>query len=249
MDMTFKEKFTTLWKKYFNSADLPIAFYYSDEEGNAEVVKAGAGPRSIIGGLVKVQKGESAAYDVDAVGCPGGKRYLGFADELMPDFEYFLSCGIPGKMEGERYKKTPEMVKEYMKKHAPATKAPARYIVFKRWDRLEARDNPEVVVFYARPDALAGLFTLASYDEAEQNMVIAPFGSGCASIVQYPYLETKSARPRAVIGMFDVSARSFVPADVLTFAAPMSKFKRMVDNMEESFLITPSWAKVQKRIK
>ena len=29
----------------------------------------------------------------------------------------------------------------------------------------------------------------------------------------------------------------------------MSKFKRMVDNMEESFLITPSWAKVQKRIK
>jgi hypothetical protein len=188
------------------------------------------------------------AYDVDAVGCPGGKRYLGFADELMPNFEYFLSCGIPGKMEGERYKKTPEMVKEYMKKHAPATKAPAKYIVFKRWDKLEAKDNPEVVIFYARPDVLAGLFTLASFDEAEQDMVIAPFGSGCASIVQYPYIEAKSTRPRAVIGMFDISARPFVPADVLTFAAPMDKFKRMVDNMGESFLITPSWAKVQKRI-
>jgi hypothetical protein len=49
--------------------------------------------------------------------------------------------------------------------------------------------------------------------------------------------------------MFDVSARPFVPKDVLTFAAPMSKFTRMVANMEESFLITPSWAKVQKRIK
>jgi len=49
--------------------------------------------------------------------------------------------------------------------------------------------------------------------------------------------------------MFDVSARPFVPRDMLTFAAPMSKFTRMIDNMEESFLITPSWAEVQKRIK
>ncbi len=249
MDAIFKNKFLTLWKKYFNNAEPPITFFYTDEEGHAEAVKAGSVPRCIIGWLVKVQKGESLAFDVDGVGCPGGKRYLGFADNLMPDFEYFLSCGIPGKMEGERYKKTPEMVKEYMKKHAPATKAPAKYIVFKRWDKLEAKDEPEVVIFFARPDVLAGLFTLASFDEIEQDMVTAPFGSGCASIVQYPYLETKSASPRTVIGMFDISARPFVDADKLTFAAPMSKFARMVDNMEESFLITPSWAKVQKRIK
>lgn len=167
----------------------------------------------------------------------------------MPNFEYFLSCGIPGKLEGERYKKSPEMVQEYMKKHAPVMKAPGKFIIFKRWDKLEKADTPDVVVFYAQPDVLSGLFTLASFDEAEQNMVIAPFGSGCASIVQYPFMEVKNEHPRAVIGLFDVSARPFVPKDVLTFAAPMSKFARMVDNMEESFLITPSWAKIQKRIK
>ena len=249
MDAAFKNKFLTLWKKYFNDAELPITFYYTDEEGHAEAVKPGSVPRCIIGGLVKVQKGESLAFDVDAVGCSGGKRYLGFAEELMPDFEYFLSCGIPDKMEGERYKKTPEMVKEYMKQHMPVMKAPGRFIVFKRWDRLEEADQPEVAIFFARPDVLAGLFTLASFDEVEQNMVIAPFGSGCATIVQYPYLETKSGNPKAVIGMFDVSARPFVTKDTLTFAAPMSKFARMIDNMGESFLITPSWAKVQKRIK
>ncbi len=249
MDATFKEKFLKLWRKYFNNAELPITFYYTDEAGHAPAVKAGSGTRCIIGAMVKIQKGEPMAFDVDSVGCPGGKRYLGFAENLMPDFEYFLSCGIPGKLEGERYKKTPEMVKEYMKKHAPAMKAPGKYIVFKRWDNLDAKDSPEVVIFFAKPDILAGLFTLASFDEVEQDMVITPFGSGCASIVQYPYLETKSASPRAVIGMFDVSARPVVDKDTLTFAAPMSKFKRMVDNMEESFLITPSWAKVQKRIK
>ena len=249
MDTAFKAKFMELWKKYFNDTALPITFYYSDKPSNAEAVKPGATPPCIMGGLVKVQQGQSLAFDVNAVGCPGGKRYLGFAENLMPNFEYFLSRGIPGKMEGERYKKSPEMVKEYMKKHAPAMKAPGKYIVFKRWDKLDEVDQPDVVIFYVEPDALAGLFTLASFDEAEQNMVIAPFGSGCASIVQYPFMEVKSAHPRAVIGMFDVSARPFVAKDVLAFSAPMSKFTRMVDNMEESFLITPSWAKVQKRIK
>jgi len=249
MDISIKEKFLTLWKKYFNNAELPITFYYTDEEGHAEAAKPSPEHGCIIAALVKIREGESLAFDVDAVGCPGGKRYLGFAEEIMPDFEYFLSCGIPGKLEGERYKKTPEMVKEFMAKHTPAMKAPAKYIVFKRWDRLENTDSPKVVIFYARPDVLSGLFTLSSFDEAEQNMVIAPFGSGCSSIVQYPYLEVKSPNPRGVIGMFDVSARPFVTEDMLTFAVPMSKFTRMIDNMEESFLITPSWAKVQKRIK
>ncbi len=194
MDMAFKEKFIKLWKKYFNNAPLPITFYYTDKPVNAEIAKPGSVPRCIIGALVKVQRGQSLAFNIDAVGCSGGKRCLGFEDKLMPNFEYFLSCGIPGKMEGERYKKTPEMVKEYMQKEAPVLKAPAKYIVFKRWDKLDKNDNPDVVIFYVEPDVLAGLFTLAIFDEAKQNMVIAPFGSGCGSIIQYPYMEVKSAQ-------------------------------------------------------
>jgi hypothetical protein len=48
--------------------------------------------------------------------------------------------------------------------------------------------------------------------------------------------------------MFDVSARPFVPKEMLTLAVPMNKFERMIENMDESFLITPSWDKVKKRI-
>ena len=205
--------------------------------------------RCVIGALTKVRKGESLAFDVNAVGCPGGRKYLGFSDTLMPEFEYFLSCGIPGKLEGERYKKTPEMVKELMEKHMPQLKSPGKYIIFKRWDNLEPGDEPDVVICYARPDVLAGLFTLTSFDEVEQDKVITPFGSGCSSIVQYPYMEKDQERPRAVIGMFDVSARPFVEEDVLTLSTPLSKFRWMIDNMEESFLITESWKKIQKRIK
>jgi len=247
MDTKTKEKFSLLWNKYFNDAELPITFYYTDEEGHAELVKAGSVPRCVIAALSEVRKGGSFCFNADSIGCFGGRRYLGFAETVMPDFEYFLSCGIPGKLQGERYKKSPELVKETMK-YTPTFKAPARFVIFKRWDKLEKLDNPEVVIFFAPPDVLSGLFTLASFDEAEPNGVVAPFGSGCSTIVQYPYLEKDSGRPRAVIGMFDVSARPFVLQNVLTFSVPMTKFVRMVRNMEESFLITDSWKMVQKRI-
>jgi hypothetical protein len=247
MDMKLKEKFSRLWHKYFNDASLPITFYYTDEEGHARPMKPASGHRCVIGDLVKVREGTSISYNADSIGCFGGKRYLGFSRTIAPNFEYFLSCGIPGKLEGERYKKSPQLVREVMKQQAVFT-APARFIVFKRWDMLDKDDSPEVVIFFAGPDVLSGLFTLANFDQAEPNGVFAPFSAGCGSIVQYPYLEGKSKLPRGVIGMFDPSARPFVPAGVLTFSAPMNKFTRMVDNIEESFLITGSWKKIQKRI-
>jgi len=106
-----------------------------------------------------------------------------------------------------------------------------------------------VVVFFAVPDVISGLFTLANFDESEQNGVFSPFGAGCSTIITYPYLEKDSGRPRCVLGMFDVSARPCVPANTMTFAAPFNKFATMVANMDESFLTTESWKKVRRRIK
>lgn len=247
MNMQLKKQFIDLWKKYFKGADLPITFYYSDNPGDIEIVKKPSDHICVIGVLNKVRKGKSLCFSAESIGCFGGKRYLGYLKKIMPDFEYFLSCGIPGKMEGERYKKTPEIVREIMK-NMPEFEAPAKYIVFKRWDSLEENDNPDVVIFYAPPDILSGLFTLSGFDEADANSVIAPFGAGCGSIVMHPYIESSSPRPRCIIGMFDVSARPFVQPNILTFSVPMKKFEIMVRNMEESFLITKSWNKIFSRI-
>lgn len=83
---------------------------------------------------------------------------------------------------------------------------------------------------------------------AEPDGVIAPMGSGCASIITYPLEQGRAEKPRCVLGMFDVSARPSVPAGTLTFSVPMARFRAMVANMEESFLITESWSKVRERI-
>jgi hypothetical protein len=247
METQFKETFLQAWQKYFNHAPLPIAFYYTEEEGRAPLIKGGAGARCVMGTLSSVRTGSSCTLSTASVGCFGGQRYLGFSPRLRPDFAYFLSCGIPGRMEGERYKKSPEIVKELME-NWPRFEAPAKYLVFKRWDNLDEADDPAVVIFYASADVLAGLYTLASFDEADPNIVVAPMGSGCSSIVQNPFLESSRAHPRAILGMFDPSARPFFAADELSFAVPMIKFQSMVENMPESFLTTRTWRALQQRI-
>jgi len=248
MDIKFKEDFIVLWKRFFGEAELPIAFYYTDEEGRAELVKPGTiARRCVIAALSLVRKGRALCLDAQSIGCSGGQTCLGFRETFEPDDKYLLSSGIPGKVEGERFVKTPEIAAEWLKR-MPLFKAPARFIVFKRWDSLNKSDEPEVVIFFACPDVLSGLYTLANFEETEPNPVFIPFASGCGSIVQYPFLEKDSVRPRAVIGLFDVSARRFVPENILSFSVSIRKFERMVRNMKESFLTTHSWKAVRKRI-
>ncbi|MCJ7813532.1 DUF169 domain-containing protein [bacterium] len=247
MDKKLKEQFLDRWKKYFSKGELPIVFFYTDDVKSRDVKDSKNEHQCLICNLNRVRAGYPFVYHAESPGCAGGKRYTGFSQDLRPNFEYFLSCGIPGKMEGERYKKSPELVKELMKRHVPF-KAPGRFLVFKRWDQCSENENPSAVLFFATPDILSGLFTLANYDTADRHGVIVPMGSGCSSIIHDPLEESKSEHPRCVLGMFDVSARSCVEKNRLTFAVPMTRFVEMVNNMDESFLTTESWSVVQKRI-
>jgi hypothetical protein len=247
MDCEFSEFFLSRWRKYFAGAGLPICAFYADQVREQDLRESSTEQRCLIGNLNRVRHGFPFVYDAKTPGCTGGKRYSGFTQTLRPKFEYFLSCGIPGEVEGERYKSSPELVKEYLASHPPF-RAPGRHLVFKRWDKVAADEQPLIVIFFAEPDVLAGLFALANYDWADPDGVIAPMGSGCSSIVQYPIAEADCAQPRCVLGMFDVSARPHVPAGALTFAAPLRRVEPMVRNMDESFLITASWQAVRRRL-
>jgi len=248
MDIQIKNKFIEKWEKYFGDTPLPITFYYTvDDILDAEKVLQHKNWSCIIAELSRVRNGESLSYNYESVLCGGAKRYLGFTKTMRPDFEYFLSCGILSKMEGERYKNNPETVKE-MQKLLYTTNAEGKNIVFKRWDKLTENDNPEVVIFFATPDVLSGLFTLANFDSVDANSVITPFASGCGSIIHFPYIETENAQPKAIIGMFDLSARPYVSENIFSFALTIKRFMQLIDYMDESFLITHSWEIVKKRI-
>jgi hypothetical protein len=247
MDAGIRDRFIAQWLKYCPGAELPITFEVS-AKCDAEIkAKTPNGWRCIICDLARVRKGTSLVFDRTSVTCSGGLFYMGYDTERRENFRYFLSYGKPGVVEGERYKKSPEIVEEMDARHL-SLPTEGKYYTFKRWDNLTEADNPEVVIFFARPEVLSALFTLANFDQADPNGVICPFGSGCSSIIHYPRLEQQSAHPRAVFGMFDPSARPCVPVDVLTIAIPTKKFETMIADMDESFLITKTWDKVKDKI-
>jgi len=248
MDATFQQDFQQKWARYFPGAELPVAYWYTDEVKPKDRKDSRDEAECVVACFDRVRKGHTFVYGADSPGCKGWARYTGFSQGLMPKFAYFLSCGIPGELEGERYKKSPDLVPGYLESH-PAFQAPGRFMVIKRWDKLDPDDRPFGVVFFAPPDVLAGLQVLANYDRSDPFGVIAPMGSGCASIVTYVYHEARSSHPRCVLGMFDVSARPQVPATTLTFAIPMQRFAEMVANMDESFLVTGAWDHVRARIR
>ncbi|MGA2383096.1 MAG: DUF169 domain-containing protein [Gemmatimonadales bacterium] len=247
MDARFQKEFQQKWAKYFPGAELPVAYFYTDEVSAQDAKDSRDEEHCVIAAFDRVRKGHTFVYGKDSPGCKGWARSTGFSQTLGPNFEYFLSCGLPGVVEGERYKKSPELVKAYTANNR-AFEAPGKFMVIKRWDKLAAGDEPFGLIFFATPDVLSGLFALANYDRSDPHGVIAPMGSGCSQIVSYVWHEAHSEAPRCVLGMFDVSARPQVPQGMLTFAMPFKRLEQMAANMDESFLITESWHKVRVRI-
>ena len=240
-----------LWKELREVLGLkesPLGIYYTNDQPEGATPKEGI-TGCMIGLLQNARKkGKAVYFDKSHFGCPGGAYYMGFRDLPMPNIEYFLSCGIPGQMEGERYIKTPELAREYFGKMKPRP-APATYCVFKPIEQFfQGVIRPEVVVFFASPDMLAGLFTLTNYALEKTDGVYTPFGSGCSAILTHPLREAEKEQSRAILGMFDVSARPMVEKDVLTFAMPYSVFLKLLENVSGSFLQTESWKKVLQRI-
>jgi len=119
MDEKLKKDFLTKWSVYFNGARLPLVFFYSDKEPYAEFLgkmspRRGAPTHCMIGLIRGAEKGKTIVFSKETMGCPGGGRYSGFTRGFRPKFNYFLSCGIPGEMEGERYKKIEDMDESFL---------------------------------------------------------------------------------------------------------------------------------------
>jgi uncharacterized protein (DUF169 family) len=223
---------------------VPLAFFYAD--GVPEATKLPTGERTcVVAMLAHARKGATVAISRDNFGCGGAGYYLGFCPP-RPEIAEFVSTGIPGKMEGEHYKQSPDLVRAYQA-HNPVRPAPADYAVCKPVAALAATETPEVIVCLGTPDELSALLGLANYAR-EDEAVITPFGSGCNSLFSRPLREAAQPQPRAVLGLFDPSARPYVGSHELSFAAPLAVWEEMVSNAGESFLRTATWAVLRRRI-
>jgi hypothetical protein len=217
--------------------------------------------------------GKTAVCDRKTFGCPGGGTGVGFGNQYshLPGGEkclhYFLASGnrawmggrqvarlikpfVPEEiyddfLHGERYVKTPDLAKKFHE-GLPKRDIPAQYIVFRPLRDVEPeKDVPRAVIFFVDPDQLSALAVLANYAREDNENVCIPWAAGCQTLGIYAYREGESEKPRAVLGLTDLSARLEIRkqlgANLMTFTVPAAMFEEMEANVEGSFLERRTW--------
>lgn len=236
MEVTF---FINNYKEAFGEkAELPLVFWYSD----TAIAKTEKINGCFFKGFESVRNGKTLSLSLETIGCGGGKFYTGFTDmpEHVPNFVSLK----------EKYKKTPEMVLEYIEQ----LKVPKAKKLYLNFARIDAIDNDrlnslEGLLFLATPDVLSGLCTWAYFDNNSEETVVSLFGSGCSAIITRAVTENRQNGKRTFLGLFDPSVRPHIDKNVLSFVIPLSRFKEMYYTMRESCLFdTHAWNKVRKRI-
>ena len=251
----------------------PVALIWSDEKP-AEAVQFQEGKWGCIMWLAaSAAKGKAAVCNRKTFGCFGGGVGMGFGDQYVnfpggkECFCHFLSAGndqweqglqaaekvkpflrkeaYDNFVSGERYIKTPERVHQFIE-NLPITDIPAEYVIFKPLaDVYPDQETPRVIVFFADPDQLSAMVVLANYDRQDNHNVIIPYAAGCQTIGIYPYQEAQAERPRAVVGLTDLSARVYIRKqlgdNLMTFTVPLAMFEEMERNVAGSFLERPTW--------
>ncbi|MEW6533146.1 MAG: DUF169 domain-containing protein [Thermodesulfobacteriota bacterium] len=202
----------------------------------------------VIGQLWIARKKRAPAYfDRERFGCIGGAFFLGFLKPQLDFIVHYVSTGIPGVVEGERYLPTPQITRAFYE-HLDPRPAPRRFCVFKPLSQFDPDEEPELVIFFARPETISGLHQLATFVTGDLEAVHSPFGSGCANMVTWPIKFLEQGKLKAVIGGWDPSERRFIKADEITFTVPYEMFVRMLEQWPQSFLTADAWSQVKKRI-
>lgn len=237
MQMEIQQFIDNYREAFTDKTPLPVAFWYSREPLAPGTGKIGGCLFKVFAG---VMHGTPASLSAETLGCGGGKFYTGFAP--MPDrVPNFVSLT-------EHYKATPDLVREGIAA-MDVQPAPAPWLNFARIDSLSSFSGVEGLLFLATPDILSGLAAWAYFDNNDPSAVSAPFGSGCSATLTAALAENRRGGRRAFIGLFDPSVRKHLPAGVLGFAVPMSRFREMCAAMRSTCLFgTPAWSAIRARI-
>jgi uncharacterized protein (DUF169 family) len=202
----------------------------------------------VIGKIWIARKRKTAAYfDRERYGCLGGAFFLGYLKPQLDFVVHYVSSGIKNIMEGERYLSSPEVTRRFYEMIDPRP-APKRFCVFKPISLFDRDETPELVTFFARPEVISGLHQLATFITDDLEVVMSPFGAGCANIVTWPLKYRSQGKFKAVLGGWDPSERVYLRPDEITFTVPFDMYKLMLARWPDSFLNANAWQAVKKKI-
>ena len=120
-------------------------------------------------------------------------------------------------------------------------------MVFQPFSETKPDENPSLVCIFANPDQLSCLVIMAGFHQGGIPSVAAPFGAACQSIA-FAYQESRKENPQAIIGFFDISQRTYLAKELLSFTVPFAMYQEMENNVSESCLTTDAWEKLTSRL-
>lgn len=234
--ITLKTLINELRQAFGEKMKLPFAICYSQTPAGEEV----AMPHCMFEALPMIEQGKIITFSAEKLHCGGGRLYCGY-NSYNPAIGRFVS----GK---EYYKKTPEMVDEFIKSmNLHLTDKP--YLNFARIDRLESLEGVEGIVFIGNADVISGLTAWAWYDNNDRESVSCQWSSGCSATISLLTIENRDKGKRTFLGMFDLSVRKWLKADEMSFAIPMSRLNDMAETLNKCALFnSPAWQGVKERI-
>ncbi len=261
---------TTTFMEHLGSNEEPFGVHYTDtkpdpahgpkvgtpvsreleDRGEVNMQEVMKSFTCIMGSVWLARKRHCAAFvSTEEYGCVGGAYYSSMMKPHLRFIEHYVSTGFEGTtLHGERYMPNPEAMRKFMIEVNPR-KAPAKYCVFKPLSLFTIGEEPEFVIFFARPEVLTGLFTQAVFTTGDMECVVSPFGAGCTNMITWPLYYKERGMEKAVIGGFDPSARKFMKPDELTFTVPLGLYEKMLAALPESlFTHETDWKNVRKKV-
>lgn len=237
-------------EKVFGPKKGPTISRELEEQGKLDMQEVMKYFSCVIGNIWLARKKKAAAYiSSEEYGCPGGVYYTSMVKPNIRFIESYVTTGFEGTpIHGERYLPSPESMRTFLDKVEPRD-APGKYCIFKPLSLFEDSEEPEFIIFFARPEVMTGLFTLTTFTTGDVDCVATPFGAGCTNIVGWPLYYKEKGLEKAVLGGFDPSQRKFMKTDEMTFTVSLSLYKKMLKAMPESlFNVEGAWSGVRKKV-
>ncbi|MBI5487162.1 MAG: DUF169 domain-containing protein [Deltaproteobacteria bacterium] len=192
-------------------------------------------PRWVKGETLAIERGDDS-FTQPTHGCPGAQRAFGLARGGYPPYmAHFLTDGV-GAPSGEGLKATPELAQAYLERSRPPVLRGDSVLLgplrAERWDAVRS------VTFFADPDRLSALMTLAAFWSSEPDEIVATFSSGCGLMLRE--LE-QQPRDRAVLGATDIAMRKYIPRELLALSVSPARFEKMLGVPDGVFLDKEWW--------
>nr|WP_320114699.1 DUF169 domain-containing protein [uncultured Desulfuromonas sp.] len=222
-----------------------------EEQGKVDMQEVFKCFSCILGNIWKARKKHTAAYiSAEEYGCPGGIFYSAVEKPNVRFIEHYVTTGFDGTpLHGERYLPSPDAMRKFLAEVDPR-EAPAKYCIFKPLSTFTEEEEPEFIIFFARPEVLTGLFTHTMFTTGDVNCVESPFGAACTNIISWPLHYKEQGLEKAVLGGFDPSARKYMKPDELTFTVSFSLYQKMLAALPESmFNVDGEWSTVRKKVR